>query len=127
KVSQKRATKRQTAVKGAALAACHLSGRIFAGKDSAALCRIQGVGSLVQFPCADSLCRSNMCRCIFSGRNKNMTHFKPAALAIAVACFHTPVVAQTPDDPAVDADFADMYEAEEIIVTANQKEYGAVL
>lgn len=91
------------------------------------MCRIQGVGSLVQFPCADSLCRSNMCRCIFSGRNKNMTHFKPAALAIAVACFHTPVVAQTPDDPAVDADFADMYEAEEIIVTANQKEYGAVL
>ncbi len=57
-----------------------------------------------------------------------MTHLKPAALAIAVACAHSPVLAQTPaDDRGAEADYADVYEGEEIVVSARQTEYGAVL
>lgn len=57
-----------------------------------------------------------------------MTHFKPAALAIAVACVHSPVAAQvSPRPDPTGADFAELYEEDEIIVTASQTEYGAVL
>ena len=57
-----------------------------------------------------------------------MTNFKPAALAMAVACFHSPVLAQTAGEPpAPEPEYEESYDSEEIVVTASQTEYGAVL
>lgn len=59
---------------------------------------------------------------------------KPVALALAVACFYAPVRAQTANEDApvgegasAGPEFSEIYDAEEIVVSAGQREYGAVL
>lgn len=57
-----------------------------------------------------------------------MTHFKSAALAIAVACCHSPVLAQEAGEHGVaEPGFPESHESDEIVVSASQTEYGAVL
>ena len=57
-----------------------------------------------------------------------MSLIKPAALAIAVVLYHSSASAQSADEPLVGGLVsADILEEEEIVVSASQREYGAVL
>lgn len=57
-----------------------------------------------------------------------MFHITPAALAIAVVLYHSTALAQSSGAPLeADSESADFLEGEEIVVTASQRDYGAVL